>query len=75
MRRSVWTRHLYNHAISGAKCARGGVVELMTIVALDDFDGATKLCGDISNFFGKVERVLDLTWKGKVHKNGSNNQE
>jgi hypothetical protein len=27
---------------------RGGVIELMTIVALDFFDGAAKLCGDIS---------------------------
>jgi hypothetical protein len=27
---------------------RGGVIELTTIVALYDFDGAAKLCGDIS---------------------------
>jgi hypothetical protein len=27
---------------------RGGVIELTAIVTLDDFDGAAKLCGDIS---------------------------
>jgi hypothetical protein len=39
----------------------------MAIVALDDFDGATKLCGDISEKLDKVEKVLDLTRKEKVH--------
>jgi hypothetical protein len=29
----------------------------MTIVALDGFDGATKLCENISDFFDKVENV------------------
>jgi hypothetical protein len=28
-----------------------GVIELTAIVALDGFDGTTKLCGDISDFF------------------------
>jgi hypothetical protein len=27
---------------------RGGIIELTAIVALDDFDCAAKLCGDIS---------------------------
>jgi hypothetical protein len=45
--RSVWTRHLHNHPLGGEECTRGGIVELTTIVALDDFDGAVKLCGDI----------------------------
>jgi hypothetical protein len=36
LRRSVWTRHLQNHPISGKECARGGIVELMTIVTLVD---------------------------------------
>jgi hypothetical protein len=53
---------------------RGGVIELMAIVALDDFDGAAKLCGDISDFFDKVEKVSDLTRKGKVHTNESEHQ-
>jgi hypothetical protein len=46
---------------------RGSVVELTVIVAPDNFDGAAKLCGDISEKFDKVEKVLDLTPKGKVH--------
>jgi hypothetical protein len=65
--RSVWTRHSQNHPIGGEECARGGVVELTTIVALDDFDGATKLCGDISEKIDKVKKLSDLTRKGKVH--------
>jgi hypothetical protein len=51
MRRSVWTRHPQNHPFGGEECMRGGVVKLMTIVALDDFDGVPKLCGDIRDFF------------------------
>jgi hypothetical protein len=39
----------------------------MTIVALDGFDGAAKLCGDISEFFDKVEKMSDLMRKEKVH--------
>jgi hypothetical protein len=45
---SVWTRHPQKYPFSGKECMRGGVIELTTIVALDDFDGAAKLCGDIS---------------------------
>jgi hypothetical protein len=48
MRRSVGTRHLQKYPFGGEECARGGVIKLMVIVALDSFDGATKLCGDIS---------------------------
>jgi hypothetical protein len=39
----------------------------MTIIALDEFDCATKLCGNVGIFFDKVEKVSDLTHKGKVH--------
>jgi hypothetical protein len=46
---------------------RGGVIELTTIITLDDFDGAAKLCGDISKKCDKVEKVLDLMRKGKVY--------
>jgi hypothetical protein len=46
---------------------RGGIVKLTSIVILDDFDGATKLCEDISDFFDKVEKVSDLKRNGKVH--------
>jgi hypothetical protein len=46
LRRSVGAGHLQNHPISGEECSRGGVVEHTTIVALDSFDGAAKLCED-----------------------------
>jgi hypothetical protein len=38
----------------------------MAIIALDGSDGAAKLCGD-KQFFDKMEKVSDLTCKGKVH--------
>jgi hypothetical protein len=46
---------------------RGGVIKLTTIVALDEFDGAAKLCANISDFFDKVEKVSYLTRKEKVN--------
>jgi hypothetical protein len=46
---------------------RGGVIKLTVIVALDGFDSAAKLCGNISKKIDKVEKVSDLTSKGKVH--------
>jgi hypothetical protein len=48
LRRSVGTRHPQKYLFGGEECARGGIIELTTIVALDCFDGAAKLCGDIS---------------------------
>jgi dihydrofolate reductase len=45
LRRSVGAGHPQNHPMSGEECSRGGVVELPTVVALDIFDGAAKLCG------------------------------
>jgi hypothetical protein len=48
LRRSVGTRHPQKDSFGGKECARGGVIELTAIVALDGFDGAAKLCGDIS---------------------------
>jgi hypothetical protein len=66
-RRSVGTRHPQKDPFGGEECARGGVVELTAIVALDGFDGAAKLCGDISEKCDKVEKVSDLTRKEKVH--------
>jgi hypothetical protein len=58
---SVGTKHPQKYPFGGEECARGGVIELTTIVALDCCDGAAKLCGDIS------EKMSDLTRKGKVH--------
>jgi hypothetical protein len=48
LRRSVGTRHPQKDPFGCEECARGGVIELTAIVALDGFDGAAKLCGDIS---------------------------
>jgi hypothetical protein len=57
---------------------RGSIVELTVIVALDNFDGAAKLCVDISEKTDKVEKVSNLTCKEKSpHKMGEiikNNQ-
>jgi hypothetical protein len=63
LRRSVGTRHPQKYPFGGEECARGGILELMAIVALDGFDGAAKLCGDICEKIDKVEKVSDLTRK------------
>jgi hypothetical protein len=67
MRRSVWTRHPQKYPFGGKECARGGVIELTTILTLDSFDGAIKLWEDIGEKSDRVEKVSDLTCKGKVH--------
>jgi hypothetical protein len=46
LRRGVGVGHPQNHPMSGEEYSRGGVIELTTIVALNNFDGAAKLCGD-----------------------------
>jgi hypothetical protein len=53
--------------MSGEECSKGGVVKLPTIVTLDSFDGEVKLCGDKGKKINKMEKVSDLTGKGKVH--------
>jgi hypothetical protein len=45
--RSVGTRHSWKYPFGDEECTRGGVIELTAIVALDGFDGATKLYGEI----------------------------
>jgi hypothetical protein len=67
LQRSIGTRHPQKYPFGGEECTRGSVIELTAIVALDCFDGAAKLCGDISKKCDKVEKVSDLTRKGKVH--------
>jgi hypothetical protein len=74
MWRSVGIRHPQKYSFGSEECAREGVIELTAIVALDGFDNAAKLCGNISDFFYNVEKVSDLTCKGKVHTNGSDHQ-
>jgi hypothetical protein len=51
LRRSVGTRHLQKYHFGGEECMREGVIKLIAIVALDGFDGAAKLCVDISEIF------------------------
>jgi hypothetical protein len=46
MRRGVGAGHPHNHPMSDGECSRGCVVELTVVVALNNFDGAAKLCGD-----------------------------
>jgi hypothetical protein len=67
LRRGVWTKHPQKYPFGGKECVRGCIIELTTIITLDDFDGAAKLCEDISKKIDKVEKVSDLTRKGKVH--------
>jgi hypothetical protein len=43
LRRGVGAGHPQNHPMSGGERSRGGVVELTTVVALNNFDGASKL--------------------------------
>jgi hypothetical protein len=45
---------MQDHAISYEERSRGSVVELTTIIAQDNFDGTTKLCGDIGEKIDKV---------------------
>jgi hypothetical protein len=55
--RSVGTRHPQKYPFGGEECMRGGVIELTAIVALDGFDGAAKLCGNISKKLTKWKSV------------------
>jgi hypothetical protein len=41
--RSVWIGHLQNYNIGDKECPGGSIVKLTTIIALNNFDGATKL--------------------------------
>jgi hypothetical protein len=56
LQRSVGTRHPQKYPFGGKECRRGGVIKLTAIVALDGFDGAAKLCGNISEKIDKVEK-------------------
>jgi hypothetical protein len=41
--RGVWAGHSQDDPTGGKECMGGGIIKLMTIVALDGFDGAAKL--------------------------------
>jgi hypothetical protein len=51
LQRSLGAGHPQNHPMSGEEYSRGGIVELTTVIALNNFDGASKLCGDKGEFF------------------------
>jgi hypothetical protein len=51
--RGVWVGHLQDDPTEGKEHVGAGVVELTTIVTLDDFDGATKLCGNKGEKIGQ----------------------
>jgi hypothetical protein len=71
LRRSVGTRHPQKYPFGGEECARGGVIELTTIVALDGFDGAAKLCGDISEKMRQDGKNVRFNAQRKIsHKMG-----
>jgi hypothetical protein len=53
--------------MSDEECSRGGIVKITTVVTMDSFDGATKLCGDKGKKIVEVEKVSYLTHKRKVH--------
>jgi hypothetical protein len=46
LRRGIGAGRPQNHPMSGEECSRGGVAELMVVVALNNFDDAAKLCED-----------------------------
>jgi hypothetical protein len=37
--------------IGGKECSGGGIIELTSVVTLDGFDGAAKLCKNKGDFF------------------------
>jgi hypothetical protein len=65
--RGVWAEYLQDDPTGGKECTGGGIVELTTVVTLDDFDGAAKLRGNKAEKLDNVRKVSDLTRKGKVH--------
>jgi hypothetical protein len=67
MRRGVWTIHPHDDSTRGKECMGGGIVELTTVVTLYDSDGAAKLRGNKGEKIDNVEKVSNLTCKGKVY--------
>jgi hypothetical protein len=43
--RGVWAGHPQDDPTGGKECTGGGIVEVTTVVTLDDFHGAAKMCG------------------------------
>jgi hypothetical protein len=67
LRRGVWAGHPQDDTIEGKECTGGGIIELMTVVTLDNLDGVAKLHGNKGKKIDNVGKVSDFTLKGKVH--------
>jgi hypothetical protein len=58
--------------MSGEECLRGGIVELMIVVTLNNSDDAVKLCGDKDNFFWQDGKCVGFNSQRKSpHKMGA----
>ena len=62
----VWAQHTKNYTFSEKEVSGCGVVEIMTIVILDGFDSAPKLCGNISKILCMVGNVSDIKRRGNI---------
>jgi hypothetical protein len=67
LRRGVWVGHPQEDPTGGKECMGGCIIELMTIVTLDGFDGAAKLRENKGKKIDNVGKVSDLAHKGNVH--------
>jgi hypothetical protein len=56
LRRGVWVGHPQDNPTRGKECTGGGIVEFMTVVTLDGFDGASKLRGNKDKKIWQCER-------------------
>jgi hypothetical protein len=65
--RSMRTRHVEGGTMNEEEGASSGVVEFMTVVALDGLNGGAKISSDIRKKVRRIGNVSDLRCKGKVH--------
>ena len=60
--------HAQTNAIGEEEDARAGVIKLPAIVTLKALHIGVKLCAHIGKEIRQVEKVSDLSRRGKVHK-------
>jgi hypothetical protein len=60
LRRGMGTRHAESDTMCGKERAGGGVIEFTTIITLDDFNGDTKLGGDIGENMSESRKCVRL---------------
>jgi hypothetical protein len=69
LQRGVWAGHPQDDPTGGKERVGGGVVEFMTIVTLDDFDGAAKLHGKQRQKIGQGRKSVRFhTQRKSPHK-------